>query len=219
MGLEKYGKLRAFHCEKCGSGIELGNGECAYCHSKVSFRKPPNEKVRVFIELDSETRFYFHQVKVANLEQEPMEYIDVTSFEDTTIKYTKRVTPYNNGTINLGCLMTKDTIFKARYIEDKMKNQFNVFFEMEGMDSIFKMSSDYIRLGMPNISVNELASIDITMGIHNCDGFIKNNIHKVPKGTTCPNCGAELREHFGMCDYCGGWVEFDDCFYGGQEWD
>lgn len=209
----KYGKLKAFHCEKCGSGIELGNGKCAYCHSTVSFRKPPNEKVRVFIELDPETRFYFHQIKLANLEQAPVEYIDTTMLGDMTKSYIHGIRGYNDGTVKLECLMTQDTIFKAKYIEDKMKNKFNVFFEIEGMDSICKMSSDYIRLGMPSISMNELATIDIDIGIHNYDGFINNNIHKVPKGRTCPNCGAELREHFGICDYCGGWVEFDDCFY------
>lgn len=208
----KYGKLYTFHCERCGSNIELGNGKCAYCHSKVSSRtrQQADRQFRVFIEIDPQTMFYFHQVNEVSMNHEPNE-IDCTMLEDIVPR--KIITSYANSNANFSVLYTQDAMFKYEYIREKMKKTFDVFYEVDDMDRVFKFRAEGIDMGMPNISQNELLMGDIDLRIHDIDGWIDSkNIITVPKGRTCPNCGATLRKNFGLCDYCGGWVEFDDRF-------
>ena len=99
----------------------------------------------------------------------------------------------------------KDTIFKT----DLLRNTrlFTLNMALKGIPKIMRMRIDYIGNTTHIMSSYKEDICQMKMIIHDMDGYVDSDM-EAPDGARCPNCGALVRKTYGLCDYCGGWVEY-----------
>lgn len=194
-----YGADVAFHCQRCGGFVDE-SGKCLFCGSQNRLRYKPTSDLQFYIEIDKEKKFYFNHITRAASVDIDAPMIEVESFEDTTKRYIQgRSTSF--GTLDFEFKANKDTIFKTDLLRDT--RLFTLNMALKGMPKIMRMRIDYI--GDIRSYVEDI--FKMKMIIHDVDGWVDSDM-EAPNGARCPNCGAPVRRTYGLCDYCGGWVEY-----------
>lgn len=197
-----YGADVAFHCQKCGGFVDE-YGKCQFCGSQNQLRYKPKEDIQFYIEVDGEKKFYFnHIVSFGSMEMESPT-IDVTMLEDTTSHNIS--SPKRGGLFDFEFVATEDSMFKTKLIQDAKLFTLNV--SIKNLNKVFRARCENFRSGMGEKNVNSLMTFSPTMEVHDIDGWVDASM-EAPEGARCPNCGAPIRKTYGLCDYCGGWVEY-----------
>ena len=196
-----YGTDVAFHCQRCGGFVDK-SGKCLFCGSQNRLRYKPTSDLQFYIEIDKEKKFYFnHITEMASVDiDNPM--IEVTSSEDTMNHYIQGIST-SYGTLDFEFKANKDTIFKTDLLRDT--RLFTLNMAIKGMPKIMRMRIDYI--GNITAISHKKDTFRMKMIIHDMDGYVDSDM-EAPDGARCPNCGAPVRKTYGLCDYCGGWVEY-----------
>lgn len=198
-----YGADVAFHCQKCGGFVDE-YGKCQFCGSQNQLRYQPKQDVQFYIEVDGEKKFYFnHLISVGAMGLEPTT-IDVTMLGDTTSHHISS-NPMG-GFFDFTFAATPDSMFKTELMQDAKLFTLNV--SIKHMKKVFRARCENFRLNMAEkLDVNSTLSFSPRMEVHDIDGWIDASM-EAPEGARCPNCGAPIRKTYGLCDYCGGWVEY-----------
>lgn len=198
-----YGADVAFHCQRCGGFVDE-SGKCLFCGSQNRLRYKPTSDLQFYIEIDKEKKFYFNHITRMDSIDIDAPMIEVESFEDTTKRYIQgRSTSF--GTLDFEFKANKDTIFKTDLLRDT--RLFTLNMALKGMPKIMRMRIDYIGNTTHIMGSDKEDIFQMKMIIHDMDGWVNSNL-EAPDGARCPNCGAPVRKTYGLCDYCGGWVEY-----------
>lgn len=208
----KYIKSLTYHCRNCGATVEPHETKCSYCKSSLDFKSDlfGKRNIRVFCETKNDRKIYLHEtVNIGAVEQSEPE-IDCTMLEDGRIHRVRGLNT-SNGKFSLGIEFTKNSIEKAKYIEESGIKSISV--ESDIGNQLFKIDCDYMSIGMQNAKQDTLMELPLSFVINDFKQIKQDEEIYVNDGTTCPNCGAKLRQRFGLCDYCGGWVRDMNCYY------
>lgn len=198
-----YGVESAYHCQKCG-GITDEYGKCYYCHSENKIRYKEPEALQMYIEIDGERKFYFNHVnRMMDICVEP-QTIDITTLSDYYEKPVIKSVGY--GRFSLDFLITEDSMFKANMMGEQEK-PITLNIVSPQMPKSMRMRVEDVRIQPTAISPYEVSRAEASMAIHDMDGWITPTF-EAPDDARCPNCGAIVRKTYGVCDYCGGWVEY-----------
>ena len=196
-----YGAEVAFHCQKCG-GTTDEYGKCHFCGSQNVLRYKPRKAMQLYIELDKHRKFYFNHAET--MEYTPQnDFIDITMLEDTTRKLIRDT---KEGIMKFEGLATDDSLFKMLLMQES--RFFTVNGIMSGTDKVLRFRVDYVTdWKYKQKEINDpFQKIELDMYVHDMDGWVGSLT--TPEGAICPNCGARLNKLCGVCDYCGGWVEY-----------
>lgn len=196
-----YGVEFAYHCQKCG-GITDEYGKCYYCGSLNKLRYDSKATVQMYIELDDEKKFYFNHVLEIGAITEP-ETIETTCMMDTTRHYLRSE---QNGRFNFTYLLTDDSAFKSSLLSVKRIKPLTINLITPHFPKVYRFRAEYLMNNI-EISNSECATAEMAMYIHDNEGWSSPTL-TAPDNARCPNCGAIVSKAYGICDYCGGWVEY-----------
>lgn len=205
----QYEKTLAFHCHCCGGLLDIRNAKCDFCGQPNSFRTwyfQNNQKklFRLFVKAKDGTRIYLHEANNISTYSQP-NVIEATTLSGEISRY------YNgrgyDNSISVDLIMTKNLMEKIDYINTKKGLELSV--ESDSFDKTFNFTCDKLNVGMPDIQQNSLMTVPMIVIPNEYKGLVGKDEY-VDDGCTCPNCGGVLRKRFGLCDYCGGWVEQKD---------
>lgn len=207
----KYIKTIAYHCHNCGAPVDERSTHCSYCRQRVENKSPlqgMNRQVRVFAELKNNRKVYLHETSVVIPTENPIT-LDCTRIES---RYQERVKAMkDNMSIELEMLMRKESLDKYKFVHETGINKVSI--ETEGLNNAFEFECDYLSDLKCEYALEEIAKAKFNLYPKNIIGWVdKSKDIYVNDGTTCPNCGAPLRQRFGLCDYCGGWVQDFNCY-------
>lgn len=210
----KFGDVLTYHCQCCGSNMDIENGKCWYCGSTKMIRIPhkDNEQIRLFADL-GDRKFYFHEVlTLETIEEEPA-YIDTARFYDGTLR--RCISSRRVGNAGLTIAITNDSVKKLKMIQEKSLNTYKpvlMGIEIPSKTDLTFAFKAYLADRKANLVTNCLATMDLGLILDDVIGWGKHDFNVVPEETSCPNCGAKVTKQFGLCDYCGGWIEYNDRF-------
>ena len=196
-----YGEEFAFHCQRCGATVDE-SGKCHYCGSKNKIRYNPTSDLQFYIEIDDDKKFYFnHITDVGDVN------IDAPQLEITTISdvHTKYISGYGSSNFDFSFYATDDALLKSEILQEAKLFTLNI--AIKGMSKVVRVRAENFSLGIPEVSQLEPMKFHPSMEIHDYDGWVDPTM-TAPESTRCPNCGAIVRKTYGLCDYCGGWVEY-----------
>lgn len=190
-------KITAYHCPWCGGATNPYEKVCRYCLNKMARRDRKSRNVRVLINC-GEDYVYFDDIITVSQEIETP-HIDCCDLSGRYYSFASRPE------IALSFDMILTERFEKLYemVDGFKTNELRVEFpdrnkaiETIGYPTI-EMTRDsyYESVWMANMTIQLV-------------GDIKRFNTVVPKGITCPNCGAEITSKYGACDYCGGWIEW-----------
>ena len=196
-----YGADVAFHCQKCGGFVDE-YGKCQFCGSQNQLRYEPQKSMQLYIEMDKDKKFYFNHV-------DSMSYEPRTDCIDYGREIDGRIIPgfnTNQGLMRLRGLASDDAAFKFDMIMNAHK--FVVNGVIPAQDKTYRFGVDYVaNLKYEPSSIGNIGFMELTLYVGNMDGWVGASM-EAPEGARCPNCGAPIRKTYGLCDYCGGWVEY-----------
>ena len=202
--IEKY-KITAYHCKHCGAPTKPGKDLCDWCGMKIfsqRFTKIP-QRLRTRLLIDAGVDFiYFDNILSIGGFSIPQETIEVTTLEDREPHYVKNLTYDPHWNITMPHTERGFELFN-KLEQDK---EYNIRLEMLDTDQAFEMTAKPDSLISQAVSPNEVARCEVSFLPTYFDG-IKKLI--TPDAMTCPNCGAPVNSHYGACDFCGGWVEYE----------
>jgi len=190
-------KITAYHCPWCGGATNPYEKVCRYCLNKMARIGRKSRDVRVLINCGEDYVYFDDIITVSRQIHEPSvdidmdgrRYYSLASQREETFSVDMILTERSQKLYEMiGWLKPNDIRFeflaKDRAIETR------------GYPTIEMTSSSYIR------------SVWTATLTFQTFGDTKIYDTAVPKGITCPNCGAEITSKYGACDYCGGWVEW-----------
>lgn len=196
-----YGVEVAYHCQRCGAPV-AAYGKCYYCGSEEKLRYEPTSDLQFYIELDGEKKFYFNHITEMGEVDFKESQIDVTALGDDKRIF---VGIGNIPDFSFAFNATDDGLYKANMMEEAKLITFNI--TMKKLPKVARFRVEDFRLGMPEVEQNTAFKFRPRMQIHDFDGWV-NPYLTAPDNARCPNCGAIVRKAYGVCDYCGGWVEY-----------
>lgn len=195
-----YGIETAYHCQRCG-GVTDEYGKCYYCGSLNKLRYAPNATVQMYIELDDEKKFYFNNVREISAINEP-ETIDVTCIMDDTKRY---IRAKGHDKFSFSYWLTDDSVFKTTMINETTK-PITINLVARPISKVYRFRAEYL-ISNTEITETGCARAEASMIIHDTEGWSVPTL-TAPDNARCPNCGAIVGKAYGVCDYCGGWVEY-----------
>ena len=199
-----YGADVAFHCQKCGGFVDE-YGKCQFCGSQNHLRYKPKSDIQIYVEVDGNKKFYFnHVLKTGEISTTPPK-IDVTSLSDISNDYVIG-RQASSGSFELEFAATEDALFKGELMQNT--KLFTLNMSVKNHPKVFRMRCEsFSMMGMEKLSKSSLLTFSPTIIIHDMDGWVDASM-EAPDDARCPNCGAPIRKTYGLCDYCGGWVEY-----------
>lgn len=198
-----YGADVAFHCQKCGGFVDE-YGKCQFCGSQNHHRYEPKSDIQLYVEVDGNKKFYFnHVLKIDAISTAPPK-IDVTSSSDTSNHYV--IGKRDSESFELEFAATEDALFKGELMQNT--KLFTLNMSVKNLPKVFRMRCEsFSMMCMEKSSESSLLTLSPTIMIHDMDGWVDASL-EAPDDARCPNCGAPIRKTYGLCDYCGGWVEY-----------
>lgn len=190
-------KITAYHCPWCGGATNPYEKVCRYCLNKMARIGRKSRDVRVLINCGEDYVYFDDIITVSRKIHEPSVDID---FEGRRYY---RFAPHREETISVDMILTERSEMLYKMI-DGWKPQ-DLRLEFLAKDRAIE-TRGYPTLEMTtNSNIRSVWTATLTFQTF---GDTKTYDTAVPKGITCPNCGAEITSKYGACDYCGGWVEW-----------
>ena len=198
-----YGADVAFHCQKCGGFVDE-YGKCQFCGSQNHLRYKFQNDLQLYVEVDGNKKFYFnHVLKMDAICATPPE-IDVASLSDISDRHVIGRQP-SDGLFELEFAATDDALYKGELMQNTKLFTLNI--SMKNHPKVFRVRCEDFFLGNVKMSEGKFTTFSPTIMIHDIDGWVDASM-EAPDDARCPNCGAPIRKTYGLCDYCGGWVEY-----------
>lgn len=208
--IEKY-KITAYHCKHCGAPTKPGKELCDWCGMGIAskynpipekYRKYLKKSVRVLIDAGADFIYFDSVSSVGGICTEPEE-IEVTTLDSSSQNFVlgreiytpswNFTMPYTKRGLELFNKLDKDKTYNMRL-------------ELLDIDKAFEMSIKPQELTPMAISQDCLMECEVSFAPERIDGF-KDLM--TPDTMTCPNCGAPVKSHYGACDFCSGWLEYE----------
>lgn len=197
--IEKY-NITAYHCKHCGAPTKPGKELCDWCGMNIippKYRKNSDRQIRILIDA-GEDYIYFDRITTLEAYETP-NVIDCTTLDDSHSRFIYREPDYR---FKVGMLLDD----RGRELIKKIDTGkiYNTRVEVLGLDQAFELKTYQtieIRQGF-----REVCTSDITFVSTENKGW---NKLITPDAMTCPNCGAPVNSHYGACDFCGGWLEYE----------
>lgn len=201
--IEKY-KITAYHCKHCGAPTKPGKDLCDWCGMKIFSQKFTKiqhaPRVRLLIDAGVDFIYFDNLLSIGELSMQ-QETIEVTALENDRPRYIEN--PYKIPLWDITMPYTERGL--ELYNKLDKDREYNIRLEMLDIDQAFEMTAKPESLYL-QISQTDIASCNVSLLPTNFDG-IKKLI--TPNAMTCPNCGAPVNSHYGACDFCGGWLEYE----------
>lgn len=188
-------KSMTYHCPYCGGVTDPRDKVCRYCLSEMPIREKRKRNVRVLINC-GEDYVYFDDIISIRRREEP-QYVEAWNLGGEYHLMRSRL----DITYAVDMVLTDRSKMLYRKIDDLRTQEMRLEFLNE--DRAIE-TRGYASFDCELCSKVLTASMTFhTFG----EEKLFNTV--VPKGLTCPNCGALITSKYGACDYCGGWVEWE----------
>lgn len=187
------GKVKAYHCSRCGAVVLPEQPLCPYCSQEVAeWFRTTNSKVRLKVG----KQYLTHIASVEGFR--PNASLEVTTLMDSAKTYVQGIR--DDPSLNVMLQLTKHSWQQLEHLD--FQGHFPIEVELPYMSFEFE---GYLMSHSLHASVGGIAEMEMSFTPLKISGW---NRYTIPNDLTCPNCGSRIKSIFGCCEYCGGWVEY-----------